>query len=280
MSSQEDNKYVPWSEGAQLLGIKRNAFFYLVESGQVRAQSGRGPRDGRYSLQDILAVKARRESSKPRKPHRRKPTLVEIDWLRWDDLPACLRLDQIVYKEDVDLGEVGVYQSWRKKNPNTSIAAFDKKDRNICLGYIGLVPVNEQTCIDVLSGKRSDTTITVDDIEAYDRPGAYTLYAISAVCHPERPDLLYTLLYHHMQFWTDMFPERYIRKIYAQAVSEKGEMLVQHLFMAPRPDLRYDAYELDLARPSASKIIQHFKRQLQAKAPLPTDLQWPPIAQQ
>ncbi len=53
-------QYIPWAEGAKLLGLKRSAFFYLVESGQVRAESGRGPRDGRYSLQDILAIKEHR----------------------------------------------------------------------------------------------------------------------------------------------------------------------------------------------------------------------------
>jgi hypothetical protein len=181
-----------------------------------------------------------------------------------------------VYGEEVDLGELSVYQGWRKKNQNTSVAVFDAKDRSICLGYCGLVPVSEQICLDVLSGRRSETTITVDDVEAYNRPGAYTLYAISAVVRRDRPELLYTLLHRHMEFWREQYPERYVKKIYAQGVSDRGEMLIQHLFMAPRPDLAYNAYELDLARPSASKIIRHFQQQLKEKAPLPPDLQWPP----
>jgi hypothetical protein len=48
------------------------------------------------------------------------------------------------------------------------------------------------------------------------------------------------------------------------------------LFMAPRPDLAYNAYEIDLAKPSASKVLRWFKEQLKAKAPLPLDLQYPP----
>ena len=48
--------FVPWQEGAELLGLKRSAFFYLVETGQIRIESGRGPRDGRYSLEDIEAI--------------------------------------------------------------------------------------------------------------------------------------------------------------------------------------------------------------------------------
>jgi hypothetical protein len=174
------------------------------------------------------------------------------------------------------LAEAAVYQSWRKKNQNLSVAAFDAKDRNICLGYVGLIPLPEQVCIDIVRGIRDDKSIAVDDVEGYDRSGAYTLLAISAVTHPDRPDLLYALLYRHMNFWIEMYPERYIKKIYAQAVSERGEMLIQHLFMAPRPDLAYNAYELNLARPSASKVIRSFKQRLTEKAPLPSDLQWPP----
>lgn len=271
------DEYVPWSRGAEELGIGRGSFYHLVDTGQVRELPGRHRRNRLFHLQDILAIKARRAEGKPRKQYRRKLPAVQVDWLRWDDLPACIRLDQIVYQENIDLGEISTYQAWRKKNQNTSIAVFDAKDRNICLGYVGLVPVSEQICLDVLSGKRQDSAITVDEIEAYDRSGPYILYAISAVVHPDRPDLLYTLLYHHMQFWIEQFPERYIKKIYAQAVSDEGERLVQHLFMAPRPDLNYNAYELDMARPSASKIIKRFKAQLQEKAPLPEALRWPPV---
>ena len=75
-----------------------------------------------------------------------------------------------------------------------------------------------------------------------------------------------------MDFWVEQYPERYIKKIYTLAVSESGFRMVQHFFMTPRRDLAKNAYELDMAYPSASRIITKFKRRLEQKAPLPEDL--------
>lgn len=124
------------------------------------------------------------------------------------------------------------------------------------------------------AGKPSTGTLSIQ-VESYNRPGPYTLLAISAVTYPDYLELLYRLLRGHMDFWIKQYPERYIRKIYAQSVSDRGEMLIQHLFMAPRADLAFNAYELDFARTSASKIIRNFRVYLDAKAPLPNDLRWP-----
>ena len=91
--------YVPWNEGAERLGVKRSAFFYLVERGQIRKETGRSARDGRYSLEDIEAVKATRKNGKRRKQYRKRLAPVILDWLSPLDIPAILRLDQIVYHE-------------------------------------------------------------------------------------------------------------------------------------------------------------------------------------
>src|SRR5690349_16042298 len=97
-----DNEYVPWREGAELLGISRGSFFYLVESGQVKIEPGRKPRDGRYSLADILAIKARREVEGKRRPYKKRVSWdpVSLDWMYPRDLVAALRLDYIVYDEE------------------------------------------------------------------------------------------------------------------------------------------------------------------------------------
>ena len=153
--------FVPWSEGAHRLGLKRSAFFSLVKSGQIRVEPGRGPRDGRYSVEDIEAIKARRAQGKTRKPHRKRLAPVFLDWLSPDNIPAILKLDKIVYDE-MFLAEAAVYHQWSEKNP--------------------------------------------------------------------------------------------------------------HFFMAPRYDLADNAYMLDLARPSASKIIRWFQAMIAQKAPLPAEL--------
>ena len=61
----EDTEWVTWQEGASALGLKKSAFFYLVETGQIRKQPGTSPKQGRYSRTDILAQKKIREQRRP-----------------------------------------------------------------------------------------------------------------------------------------------------------------------------------------------------------------------
>lgn len=267
------DEFVPWSQGAEILGMKRTTFFHYVRTGQIHSELGRKPRDGRYSLEDIHKLKERREQGKPRKPYRKKPSPVLIDWLQPSDIPAGLKLDYLLYHENIDLAEAAVYQSWRQNNNLLTMGAFSK-DRLECFAYLQLVPLHEQTILDILSGKREEDSIKPEEVLAYNRSGGYTLLGVSAVCHPERPDLLFRLLDRIMDFWIEHYPERYITKVYAQAVSKRGDMLIQHLFMAPRPDLALNAYELNLARPAASRIVRRFQERLLAKAPLPPELEY------
>jgi hypothetical protein len=266
-------RYIPWKEGADILGLQRSSFFYLVESGQIRSEPGRGPRDGRYSLEDILAIKERRAKGRGRKAYRKRPAPVILDWLSPDDIPAILKLDKIVYDE-MFLAEAARYKQWSEKNGQLAIAAFDaKSDRQDMLAYVAALPLDESVILSILRGDRDETSITKDEIQSYDRPGAYTLLANSAVTHPDRPDLLNLVLRRMMDEWVNRYPERYVTRIYAQAMSERGDMLIQHFFMQPRYDLAPNAYMLDLARPSAFRIVRRFQERLIEKAPLPPELQ-------
>ena len=271
-------QYIPWAEGAKLLGLKRSAFFYLVESGQVRAESGRGPRDGRYSLQDILAIKEHRSSGKRRYKKHLAPLM--FDWLSSNDIPAILRLDQVVYDE-MFLAEAAVYKQWSEKNPQLAMAAFDaRSDRQTMLAYIAALPLDEQVILQIMRGEREEISITQDEIQTYEQHGPYTLLANSAVVHPERPDLLLKVLLRMTEWWVEQFPERYVTRVYAQSISERGDRMISHFFLAPRYDLAPNAYMLDLARPGASKMIRLFQQRLKSKAPLPPELQAPFIWQQ
>jgi len=278
--------FVPWQEGAELLGLKRSAFFYLVETGQIRIESGRGPRDGRYSLEDIEAIKRKRASGKPRKAIKPRKRLAPViyDWLSPLDIPAILRLDQQVYNEML-LAEAIVYQQWSEKNPQLAMAAFDaRSNRQEMLGYVAALPLDEAVILSILRNERKEISITKDEIQTYDRPGAYTLLANSAVIHPNRPDLLFPILTNIAQEWIRRYPERYVTRIYAQSESARGDQLVQHFFMAPRYDLAPNAYMLDLSRPGTAKLIRWYQYMLSRKAPLPPELRqsytpesWPAI---
>lgn len=264
-------EYVDSRSGIRLLGVKENKFFYHVQRGEIATEPGRPKKDNRYKVSDILTVKERLQARK------RKPEPVLIDWLYAADVPAGLKLSQLVYPGEVDLREAAVYQGWRKNNDKLTMAAFSK-DRQECYATIQLVPLDEQIILDVLAGRREEASIDPDEIRSYEQAGPYNLLVVSATCLPDRPQLLYQVLYNYMQFWIEQYPEKYIKRVYAQAVSESGMKIVQHFFMSPRLDLAYNAFMIDMAYPTAARMIRSFKQRLEEKAPLPPDLHWPPLA--
>lgn len=271
--------YVPWKQGAEILEISRGSFFYLVETGQIQVEPGRAPRDGRYSLNDIEAVKARRQAGQTRKTysaHKKRPMPVELDWLSPRDIPAILRLDQIVYDE-IDLASAQRYMEWSEKNPQLAMCAFQRgSNRQEMLAYVAALPLDEEAVIlPIMRREREETSITMEEMQTYARPGAYTLLANSAVCLPDHPELLFRVLHRMVDAWIERYPERYVTRIYAQAWSERGDLLIQHFFMSPRYDLAPNAFMLDMARPGSAKMIQWFQRALQEKAELPEVLQHP-----
>lgn len=275
MSANSITRYVPWNEGAEILGVSRSSFFYLVESGQISVEPGRGPRSGRYSLEDIQRIAERRAKGQQRRPSRRRvrPTPVIIDWLSPDDIPAILRLDKIVYDE-MFLAEMERYRQWSVKNGQLAIAAFDaRSDRQTMLAYIACLPLDESVILQIMRGEREEISITADEIQDYKRQGPYTLLANSAVVHPDHPYLLRRVLENTLDAWVDRYPERYVTRVYAQSVSERGDLLISSFFLQPRYDLAPNAYMLDLARPGRSRIIRRFQEALKAKAPLPPELQ-------
>ncbi len=263
-------KYVTWSEGAYILGVGRSTFFYYVEGGKISIEPGRGPRDGRYSLEDIQRVAEERATGRRRKTSNRRirPTPVFTDWLSPDDIPAILRLDKIVYDE-MFLAEMERYRQWSMKNGQLAMAAFDaKSNRQTMLAYIACLPLDESVILQIVCKEREEISITPDEIQSYERPGSYTLLANSAVVHPEHPYLLRPVLQGMIEAWVKRFPEQYVSRVYAQSVSERGDLLISTFFMQPRYDLADNAYMADLARPARAKMLRAFQDALKAKDPL------------
>src|SRR5260370_16589918 len=169
MSTNSITRYIPWNEGAEILGVGRSSFFYLVESGQISVEPGRGPRSGRYSLEDIQRIAERRAKGERRKPsHRRvRPTPVILGWLSPDDIPAILRLDKIVYDE-MFLAEMERYRQWSVKNGQLAIAAFDAKSNlQTILAYMACLPLLESVIFQIMRFEREETTLTPDEITTY-----------------------------------------------------------------------------------------------------------------
>ncbi|HVB21870.1 MAG TPA: hypothetical protein VNG51_08000 [Ktedonobacteraceae bacterium] len=256
---QKAAKYISSKEGERLLGVKRNTFFYYVKSGQIakkeRAETDKGT--NLYSYADTLKVKEIRDRKK-------KKLSTMVDWQKISDLPAIIKLDLAVYKENI-VGDIGLYVSWEKKNPKITLLAFESNNRENVLAYVSLVPLPEQVILSILKGEREELSISPDEVETYDRRGGYTLLAESAVAHPDHPEQLSNVIREVLNFWCDQYPDRYIEKIYAQAASDAGDILVRKLYFSPLYNLSDNAYVLDLRKPGASKLVRHFQQCLKTK---------------
>lgn len=264
--------YVRYGNALELFQpFDKNAFNYRVRAGDILTQE-----DEHGKLYEVNSIQRVKEYLANERKKEIYTGNFLIDWTTPADFASGIKLDMQVYDLDIALADATTYQSWRKNNNNRlSIAAFSE-DRSERFASIKLIPVkDEQTATDILSNKRSENDLQPDEIRGYDESGPYIILAIDAVALPEYPYLLNRILRKWMDFWVEQYPERYVKRIYTQAVSESGYKMVQHFFMSPRFDLAPNAFMLDMAYPSASKIVHNFQERLKEKAPLPPDLQSP-----
>jgi hypothetical protein len=221
-----------------------------------------------YSVQSTLELRNRLLKKVSRRD--RQPEVI-VDWLRPTDITAALDLDQMVYHE-MFLAEAEVYMAWRRKNSYLSRAAFDARDRRTCYGYLGLIPLSEQVILEILTGKKYEKEITQDEILTYDEPGDYTLFANSVVVHPDYPEVMSKILRSFIDFWYEQYPEKRVKRIYAQVVSDAGRIMAQKLYFGPLYVIQNDqlvrikdAYVLDMDDVSSSKIVRDFQEKLKKK---------------
>jgi hypothetical protein len=231
-------------------------YFYYVDTRNIRILPGETKRKNRYNYEDIIRVK------KELGIDEEAPAI--IDWVGPADVTSTVALDFLAYQETI-IADLNHYVSWVRKNPHISLAAFDAKDRRTVLAYVALLPLPETTILEMLSGKRNEMDIQPEEIESYERPGGYTLLVESAVSHPDHPEKLGVVLKGLMDYWCEQYPQRYIDKIYAQSVSDEGDILIQKLYFAARYDIAETAYMLDLKRPGASRLIKRFQECLKTK---------------
>ena len=273
------SELLTWGEATQLYtnaGVSVSTFRRRVSEGIIEGVPGEKARDTRYPKDQVLTALSKEKKRGTRKL-RAVPDVV-LDWLRLEDIPAGLVLDQIVYHE-MFLATAEVYMAWRRKNLKISLGAFDAKDRRVCYGYISLLPLPEPLILDVLTGRKNEKDIAADEILTYDKPEEYTLLASSVVIHPEYPELARRIVHAFMQFWIRQYPEKRIKRIYTQTVSEQGRDLARKLYFGPlyiadehglvRVE---DAYVLEMQERATSKVIRDFQEKLKEKAPRPPAL--------
>ncbi len=252
------------TEARRKLKASTSTFKRLVDSGKIRKITPPNKKQGMYLKEDVDKIAKEMQPFAQTATRKGKKLTTTVDWQKISDLPAILKLDLEVYHETI-VGDIGLYISWERKNPKITLISFESGNRENILAYLSLVPLPEQVIVSILSGEREELSISPDEIETYDRKGGYTLLAESAVTHPHHPEQLTHVLREALRFWCDQYPDRYIEKIYAQAATQAGDILVRKLFFSPLYDLSDDAYVLDLRRPGIAQPIRVFQECLQHK---------------
>lgn len=247
--------------------FKEGVFNYRVKMGDIIVKEEDGSK--LYELASVVKTKMALLDEENAK----KVALSnhEIRWTTVKDVPASMILDQTIYHEE-HLADIEHYQERKQKNPYTSIAVFDAEKEHTMYAYISLLPLPEETIMDILLGKRDETELTSRDILAYDELGEYTLLVSSVAQHPDYKNLLRGLIRFYMNFWVSLYPEKRIKRIYAQTVSDDGRKMANQLLMGPmytmiegRLQRIKDAYVIDMDEPSASKTIREFQEKLREK---------------
>lgn len=257
------------SEARTKLGASTSTFKRYIDTGRIRKVTPPNKKQGMYIKEDVdkLVEEMRpfaRIARQKGKNLAKQRLSTEVDWQKISDLPAILKLDITVYKENI-VGDIGLYISWEKKNPKITLLSFERNNRDNVLAYISLVPLPEEVILSILRGEREEVSISPDEIETYKRKGGYTLLAESVVIHPDHPEQLYNLLKEALNYWYEQYPDRYVEKIYADAVSEQGDMLARKLFFSPLYDVSSTAYVLDLRKPGITKLVRNFQESLKQK---------------
>src|SRR6266852_5439044 len=257
--------YARFTEATKLFEpLSKNVFNYRVRAGDIITKEDTNGK--MYEIASIIKTKSVLLQDEEKK--KAVPVNTIADWIKIDDVIAGLKLEHIVYNE-IFLSDTEHYQERKKKNTYTSIGIFDAHDRGTMYAYISLLPLKEETIMDILLSRRDETDITSQDILSYDELGEYTLLVSSIVHHPDHPELIGRLVKAFMNYWVDQYPERRIKYIYAQTVSEAGKLMANKLrmstmYMMINGHMKRieDAYMLDMNEPAASKIIREFQERL------------------
>jgi hypothetical protein len=247
--------------------LDRHVFNYRVKSGDIIVKE-----DELGKMYEVESVqKIRKTLLDEEKAKRAALAKHYIRWTTPHDVIASMILDREIYHEEY-LADIEHYRERKSKNPFTSIAVFDTEKPDTMYAYISLLPLPEATIMDILLGKRDETGITSHDILTYDNPGEYMLLASSAAQHPSYKNLLGGLIHQYMEFWINLYPEKRIKRIYAQTVSDDGKRMVNELRMSgmyrtvnDHLERIKDAYVVDLDEPAASRIIRAFQDKLKSK---------------
>jgi len=160
MPNNPTEQYISSREGAEMLGTDKGKFFYYVQSGQIAKKPGSKKRETLYNVSDILKIK----NKLSQKQNVQSASQTYVDWIGVDDVLTSLQLDYRVYGPEVLLADLTHYVARVKRNHQVALAVFDSPKRERILTYVSLLPLPEQTIIEVLRGDRHETDIDTEEV--------------------------------------------------------------------------------------------------------------------
>lgn len=181
-----------------------------------------------------------------------KYSVIEGRAVTTENIDEARKLDMLVYKEEY---YVSLRQclEWNKKNSRIYTMIQDD-DTGRIVAYVNVSPVTDEYYEKIRSGKFIDTYLPPEAIVDYVLPDTYNVYFSSIVVHPD---------YQNSQVFLKLFnavaakfaelakEEILIKRMVADAVSEKGEKFCELFGMEKRKDSDHDSeiYEVYLLPP-------------------------------
>ncbi|GHO88319.1 hypothetical protein [Dictyobacter formicarum] len=280
--SQE--KYISSKEGAALLGVTKQSFFYYVESRGIRRReiNDGGKDQYEYSYDDLVNIKdevqakitSRKKSTSTkaagatREVGKQKEPSGKTAWAAAEDLPYIYALDCDTYGLEYSVPPTKTIHWWQK-NQTAIRVLYNEENRKDIWGCLTLLPMEEEIIFNLLRGDLSEQQITADHILTYEPGKEYNCYVTSCVIRPDKSSSFNSLLNSVLEHWIN-HPEIKINKLYGFAAGATEDMsdendgmrLIKKLFFSPRYDIDKNAWELNLNYYNPSPIIQKFQKRL------------------
>lgn len=169
-----------------------------------------------------------------------------------ENIREAIELDKLVYDEEYYV-TIAQCLGWRERNNRLYTMVKDDATGKI-IAYANLSPVTEEYYERIKSGQFIDTLLPPEAIVAYSMPDLYNLYFSSIVIHPD---------YQNSQIFIMLFnaitrkllilggEEIYVKKMIADAVSDKGEKFCALFGMSKYTDSAHGSciYEVELLPP-------------------------------
>jgi len=166
---------VPLKKAMEILGLDKSAFYYYVNSKQIKVVEGMPAMlPALYDYQDILAVREKRAQRLQSQKAKKTPVVIPLRSAIFrratpEDMPELANvIEKLFSRPDIER-----WSSWMRKNPDIGYL-IRSENRVVGCGFI--VPLLEEKILDILSKEVTPPTLP-SEIQEYTPGVPICLYA-------------------------------------------------------------------------------------------------------